>query len=80
MIFTLGAHAQRGYGVVHLTSVRLTNDTTLTGNEGQKYRTVFSENAPLRENKRKSQFANEYSLTAALLQRPLARCFDDRGF
>ena len=29
-------------------SVRLTNDTTyLTGNEGQKYRTVFSENAPL---------------------------------
>ena len=28
--------------------VRLTNDTTyLTGNEGQKLRTVFSENAPL---------------------------------
>ena len=28
--------------------VRLTNDTTyLTGNEGQKFRTVFSENAPL---------------------------------
>ena len=36
---------------LHLTSrmfVRLTNDTTyLTGNEGQKFRTVFSENAPL---------------------------------
>ena len=94
-VITLGAHAQRGYGswvcvsvclsvTLHLTSqmfVRLTNDTTcLTGNEGQKYRTVFSENAPLRENKRKSQYANEYSLTAALLQRPLARCFDDRGF
>ena len=29
--------------------VRLTNDTTyLTGNEGQKIRTVFSENAPLK--------------------------------
>ena len=29
-------------------SVRLTNDTTyLTGNEGQKFRTVFSETAPL---------------------------------
>ena len=28
--------------------VRLTKDTTyLTGNEGQKVRTVFSENAPL---------------------------------
>ena len=28
--------------------VRLTKDTTyLTGNEGQKFRTVFSENAPL---------------------------------
>ena len=28
--------------------VRLTNDTTyLTGNEGRKFRTVFSENAPL---------------------------------
>ena len=28
--------------------VRLTNDTTyLTGNKGQKFRTVFSENAPL---------------------------------
>ena len=33
-----------------------------------------------RENKRKSQYDNDYSLTAALLQRPLARCFDDRGF
>ena len=36
---------------LHLTSrmfVRLTNDTTyLTGNEGYKFRTVFSENAPL---------------------------------
>ena len=36
---------------LYLTSrmfVRLTNDTTyLTGNEGQKFRTVFSENAPL---------------------------------
>ena len=36
---------------LHLTSrvfVRLTNDTTyLTGNEGQKFRTLFSENAPL---------------------------------
>ena len=31
-----------------------------------------------RENKRKSQYADEYSLTARLLQRPLARCFDDR--
>ena len=66
---------------LHLTSrmfVRLTNDTTcLTGNEGQKYRTVFSDNAPLRENKRKSQYANKYSLTTALLQRPLV---DDRGF
>ena len=35
----------------HLTSamfVRLTNDTTyLTGNEGQNFRTVFSEKAPL---------------------------------
>ena len=35
----------------HLTSpmfVRLTNDTTyLTDNEGQKFRAVFSENAPL---------------------------------
>ena len=35
----------------HLTSrlfVRLTNDTTyLTGNEGQNFRTVFSETAPL---------------------------------
>ena len=35
----------------HLTSpmfVRLTNDTTyLTGNEGQKFRAVLSENAPL---------------------------------
>ena len=29
-------------------SVRLTNDTTyLTGNEGQKVKAVFSENAPL---------------------------------
>ena len=69
---------------LHLTSrmfVCLTNDTTyLTGDEGQKVRTVFSENAPLRENKRKSQYANEYSLTAVLLQRPLAQCFDDRGF
>ena len=70
---------------LHLTSrvfVRLTKDTTyLTGKEGQKFRTVFSENAPLHENKRKSQYyANEYSLTAALLQRPLALCFDDRGF
>ena len=60
-LFTLGAHAQRGYGswvcvcvcvsALHLTSrmfVRFTNDTTyLTGNEGQKFRTVFSENAPL---------------------------------
>ena len=62
-VITLGAHAQRGYGswsvcvcvclsvTLHLTSrmlVRLTNDTTyLTGNEGQKFRTVFSENAPL---------------------------------
>ena len=56
---TLGAHAQRGYGswvcvcvfTLHLTSrmfVRLTKDTTyLTGNEGQKFRTVFSETAPL---------------------------------
>ena len=33
-----------------------------------------------RENKRKSQYDNEYSLTAVLLQRPLAQCFDDRGF
>ena len=36
---------------LHLTSrmfIRLTNDTTyLTGNEGQKLRTVFSETAPL---------------------------------
>ena len=36
---------------LHLTSrvfVRLTNDMTyLTGNEGQKFRAVFSENAPL---------------------------------
>ena len=36
---------------LHLTSrmfVRLTKDTAyLTGNEGQKFRTVFSENAPL---------------------------------
>ena len=36
---------------LYLTSrmfVRLTDDTTyLTGNEGQKFRTVFSENAPL---------------------------------
>ena len=35
----------------HLTSrmfVRLTNDTTyLTGNEGQNYCAIFSENAPL---------------------------------
>ena len=35
----------------HLTSpmfVRLTNDTTyLTGNEGQNFRAVLSENAPL---------------------------------
>ena len=61
-IFTLGAHAQRGYSswvcvsvclsvTQHLTSpmfVRLTNDTTyLTGNEGQKICAVFSENAPL---------------------------------
>ena len=37
--------------------------TYLTGNEGQKFRTVFSENAPLRENKRKSRYANKYSLT-----------------
>ena len=33
-----------------------------------------------RENKRKSQYANKYSLTASLLQRPLARCFDGGGF
>ena len=39
-----------------------------TGNEGQKFQTVFSENAQLRENKQKSQYANEYSLTAALLR------------
>ena len=36
---------------LHLTSrvfVRLTKDTTyLTGNEGQKFRTIFSENSPL---------------------------------
>ena len=36
---------------LHLTSrmsVRLINDTAyLTGNEGQKYRAVFSENGPL---------------------------------
>ena len=57
---TLGAHAPEGYGswvcvcvsvTLHLTSrmsVRLINDTTyLTGNEGQKYRAVFSENGPL---------------------------------
>ena len=50
-----GAHAQRGAVCLsvtqHLTSsmfVRLTNGTTyLTGNEGQKMCTVFSENAPL---------------------------------
>ena len=59
---TLGAHAQRGLQssvcvcvcvsvTLNLTCrmfVRLTNDTTyLTGNEGQNFRTVFSENAPL---------------------------------
>ena len=32
------------------------------------------------KSKGKSQYANKYSLTAALLQRLLARCFDDRGF
>ena len=60
VFITLGAHAQRGYGswvyvcvsVCYSTSsrmfVRLTKDTTyLTGNEGQKFRTVFSETAPL---------------------------------
>ena len=60
-IITLGAHAQRGYGswyirvctvcLLRLTFpmfVCLTNDTTyLTGNEGQKFRAVLSENAPL---------------------------------
>ena len=33
-----------------------------------------------RKKQAKRPIANEYSLTAALLQRPLARCFDDRGF
>ena len=33
-----------------------------------------------RENKQKIQYDNEYSLTAVLLQRPLAWCFDNRGF
>ena len=32
------------------------------------------------KSKRKSHYANEYLLTAVLLQRPLAWCFDDRGF
>ena len=62
-MFTLGAHAQRGYSswseclsvTQHLTSrmfVRLTKDTTyLTGNEGQKFRTVFSETANLEREK-----------------------------
>ena len=27
-----------------------------------------------------NQYDNEYLLTAVLLQRPLAQCFDDRGF
>ena len=51
-------HAKRGYGswvcvsvTLHLTSqvfVHLTKDMTyLTGNEGQQFRTVFSETAPL---------------------------------
>ena len=60
-----------GSVTLHLTSrmiVRLTNDTTyVTGNEGHKFRTIFSENAPLRENKRKSQLLMS-------TQRPLARC------
>ena len=63
--------------------VRLTKDIYirpiyLTANESQIFRTVFSENAPLRENKRnkrKKPIANVvmsiYSLTAALLQIPL---------
>ena len=61
-VVTLGAHAQRGYcswvclsvclsvtlNLTSRVSVRLTKDTTyLTGNEGQKFRTVFSENPPL---------------------------------
>ena len=53
---------------LHLTSrmfVRLTNDTTLTGNVGCV---------------KTSEKANTLMSTAALLQRPLARCFDDRGF
>ena len=63
LLITPGAHAQRGYGswvcvsvylsvvTQHLTSpmfVRLTNNTTyLTGNEGQNFRAVLSENTPL---------------------------------
>ena len=58
LVITLGAHVQRGYGswvglsvTQHLTFpmfVCLTNDTTyLMGNEGQKFRAVLSENAPL---------------------------------
>ena len=61
-VVTLGAHAQRGYCswvclcvclsvTLNLTSrvfVRLTKDMPyFTGNEGQKFRTVFSENALL---------------------------------
>ena len=50
-----GAHAPEGCGSVSVTEhltfpmfVCLTNDTTyLTGNEGQNFRAVLSENAPL---------------------------------
>ena len=61
MLLTLGAHAQRGLlqlgmcvcvsvtlNLTSRVSVRLTKDITyLTGDEGQKFRAVFSENAPL---------------------------------
>ena len=62
MSLTLGTHAPEGYCswvcvsvcvsvTQHLTFpmfVCLTNDTTyLTGSEGQKFRAVLSENAPL---------------------------------
>ena len=68
-VITLGAHAQRGYCLsvclsvtLHLTprtSVRPRNDTIYpTGDESQKIKAVFSENAKLEREKANMQIHN----------------------
>ena len=65
------------YSQSHLSNVRSSHKRydLLSGQRRSEFRAVFSENAPLRENKRKSQYANEYSLTAELLHTAPRVCF-----